>query len=223
MLDEYRHSPGDHVRVAKATGCEKKTCIKYWLAGGNQSYSRIPIRDLIAAEQDQLRALRQSTREQEAIEEAKALGRLDTLLARADRIQQRVGEIELVGMLKTNIVDLIALQADLLLACDAIRIEIRAALISEEMRKKIKDNPMLGVSILRACTNLVSEGSKAAELVLKLERLVMGESTSNNAVIFESVSDATAAIRRAKEAAERRGLRLVDAEVLEPEPKALES
>lgn len=225
LLEEYRHSPADHGHVARVTGVNKRTCIKYWLRGGSMPYSTTPIRDLIAAEQDQIRALRQRTREEEARQEAKALGRLDAILARNDRIQQRVGELELIGMLKTNVIDMIALQADLLLAADQIRVEMRAALVSPEMRARIKENPTLGVQLMKAITNLVSEGSKAAELVMKLERLVMGEPTETKLVQFESVDQAAAAIARAQAAAERRGLKLIDAEVVEhvdPTPKALE-
>jgi len=127
-------------------------------------------------------------------------------MARADRIDQRVKELNLVGLLKANIVDVVAMQADLLIAADSIRADLTAALTSEEMKKQLKDNPRMALSIIRAITNLVSTSGDAVEQVIKLERLIVGQATDRHVHQFENVEQASAAIQRATLALERAGL-----------------
>ena len=206
MVTEYRASGGSHVHVSRATGVKLNTCKKYWSAGGSTPWSKIPIKDVISAEQDELRAYRQRTRQDELEAEEKALGRLDAVMARADRIDQRVKELNLVGLLKANIVDVVAMQADLLIAADSIRADLTAALTSEEMKKQLKDNPRMALSIIRAITNLVSTSGDAVEQVIKLERLIVGQATDRHVHQFENVEQASAAIQRATLALERAGL-----------------
>ena len=210
LLSEYRAMPGAHSKVCRRVGCAVQTGMKYWLRGGRMPFAKIPIRDIISAEQDAIRAARQRSRETAHVEEAHAMGRLDILLARQDEIAERVADLKLIGMLKMNVIDTIAMVSSLLGAADLLRVEIVDALTSEEMREKIRKNPRVGIGIMQSLGALSLGTVQAADMVIKLERLILGEVTERRSITFESAEDAQLVIRRAHEAVQRQQLSLVE-------------
>lgn len=209
LIAEYSRFPEQHAKVAKLVGVTTATAKKYWSHPGQQTWCTKSIEQILEDERVQIRAARVTAQLQAEAEIATAYGILDAALARTDRHAQRVKELEVVGLVKSNVIDLLALISDLLGQASILRNRLGEMLLTDEFQERLKNNPQLTITLVRELGRLVEQGTKSAEIAVKLERLIVGEPTERKAIHFENAEDAARAIKRASEAVQRQGLSLV--------------
>jgi hypothetical protein len=222
LLAEYRLHPAKHRHVAKAVGVSHSTATRYW-AEGSQSpatpWAHTPIKTILDAESLELRAELQVDRELAERGLATRLGELDALRSRADRTSEAVSNVQLARVLKAQVIDAAGAVAHVLESLTGDHGELlRMIFDGEKFKKMCADHPDLALRQIRTVVKIVKELTEVADMVVKLERLLLGESTENKAVqhrhTFENQGEALEVIERAAAAA-RRTKGVIDVPALE--------
>lgn len=222
MLAEYRLHPGKHSLVAKAAGLAVVTVRRYWGEGRQDPatpWAHIPIKTLLDTESLELRAELQLDREAAERGLATRLGELDHLRSRADRTAEAVSNVQLARVLKAQVIDAAGTVAHVLESLTGDHGEVlRSIFDGVKFKDLCADHPDKALRQIRTVVKIVKELTEVADMVVKLERLLLGESTENRAVhvqhTFESSADAIATINRAAAAA-RRAQGVIDVPALE--------
>lgn len=211
LVAEYRLHPARHTRAAKAAGVCVNTAMRYWNDGSTHPatpWARVPIKSILEAEALELRAELQIDREAAERGLAVRLGELDALRSRADRTAEHVSNVQLTRVLKAQVIDVASAVAHVLGGLTGEHGEIlRMIFDGEKFLALCEDHPDLALRQIRTVVKIVKELTEVAEMVVKLERLLLGESTSNVAMAhvhtFENTGQAIDVIERAAAAAKR--------------------
>jgi hypothetical protein len=222
ILAEYRLTPGKHERVGRAAGVSTMTARRYWFEGRQSPatpWAHTPIQTILEAESLELRAELQLDREAAERGLATHLGQLDHLRSRADRTAEAVTNVQLARVLKAQVIDAAGTVAHVLESLTGDHGEVlRMIFDGEKFKDLCADHPDKALRQIRTVVKIVKELTEVADMVVKLERLLLGESTENKAVhvqhTFESSADAIETINRAAAAA-RRAQGVIDVPALE--------
>jgi hypothetical protein len=211
MLAEYRLHPAEHAVVARSVGVNVNTCRRYWLEGGKSTrrpWAAEPIKDIVERENLALRAELQLDRETAERAVARELGQIDAIRARADVLSERVSNVQMTRVLKAQVLSLSTMLQGVLDGVGGPAAEgLRAIFAGEAFLELAQSSPGKALAHVRTLVKLTKELAEVGEIVIKLERLLLGESTSNSAVAvqhnFETREDALAVIQRAHAASIR--------------------
>lgn len=202
LLRAYRGRPAAHSEAGKAAGIARQTAARYWERGGPEAWQK-PIREVIDREHELLRSDLERERATAEVEHARELGQLDAVRARTHAMRQEIGEAKISQLCRENAAVALELLGDLLEGVASLRTELASAFESGEIRKLVRTRPSEAIALLRQCTKAVHEGAQAAEVAVKLERLIVGKPTEHVGLQIESEAEARLIIERAAKAARR--------------------
>ena len=224
LLAAYREKPADHVYAAASAGIARTTAKKVWEQGIDYM-SVPPLRTRIKEEMTAARAgLLDKRLEAEAAVEAELVEKKavraheEAEKARADAIHTRRQEAEIVRNERSNVAGMIGIVGHLVKG--ALK---QAAQIEKEIEEGKDETTGIKLSLkdrldgLKNIGTLVKQCGEAAESVVKLERLLLGEPTDIVGVkrldvgtdeALKELEEAGAMAARMKDRQERR-LRLV--------------
>lgn len=202
LLRAYRGRPAGHTEAGKAAGLARQTAARYWERGGPESWQR-PIREVLSSEQALLRSDLERERAAAEVEHAKQLGELDAIRARTHAMRQDISEARISQFARENASVALQLLGDLLEGVASLRAELSAAFDSNTLRDLIRTRPSEAIKLMRELTKAIHEGSQAAEVAVKLDRLIVGKPTENVGLVIDTEAEARAIIDRAARAAQR--------------------
>jgi len=139
---------------------------------------------------------------------AQALGRLDALRARADKAHELADHVTQTRALRGTICELTAVVGEAVARLsDGLPAVLAETLDPVKVAEMAERDPEKPFRLLRGLGKTVQELTAMSESVIKLERLLMGETTEHkgHTVQIEGPAEAVAIIERAARAAARAG------------------
>lgn len=173
LVQGYRSAPGVAAHAARIAGCDSRLASKAWAEGWRGYPWARPIRDVLAAEAHDARALAAR-----AMREAEDAARARAEDARAESVEAQAQERAILRAARSDVLAVLVLAAELV---PSMRVLVRV--VSEAMRPGEDGSlpsitPSAALGMLTRHASLVSKGLGAAETILALSRLDRGEATA---------------------------------------------
>lgn len=172
LLQGYRSAPGNATRASAVAGCDHRLASRTWAEGWRGLPWARPIRDVLAEEAQDARALAAR-----ALREAEAARVRASEDARAESVEALAQERAILRAARSDVLAVLVLAAELV---PSMRVLTRV--VSEALRPGADGSlpaiqPSAALGMLTRHASLVSKGLGAAETILALSRLDRGEST----------------------------------------------
>lgn len=223
MVVSFRRHPGQPVVVGREVGVWSGTAKRYWERGGACSWA-VPIKGIIAGEQDAARALLQQEadaardeRVASAQERGRQLGALDAEAARDDKRDSLRAQARITRATRDNAIDFLEVASELLGATKQIRDDVLDSLRTGALRDKVIASPTFGIALIRELGKIVNDAQLVARVAIELEHLTLGQPSGATPTVVGTDEDALAIIVRAS-AAMRRAKGFVDTTATDAEP-----
>lgn len=234
LTQQYRERPAAHHLVAANCGINWRTAKRAWEVGYPQ-HGWPPISEVVAEEQVIARArvveLEQEVHQQRAdrareIERSKRENRealsLQRERARQDAIEARTQEAQAVKVGRQNAIALLAAQNKL------IRGSLKLAERMQEQLEQEKLELRPSIKVMGELSRAVNQATEAAQRVIQMERLLIGAPTEiighvgSDAMSIEEAVDLLEQSERVLNNLRRRTGEIVEAEVVESQPLAVQ-
>ena len=212
LVDGYARHPGSGRAAARAAGCDPRTARRGWSVGWPKNGFR-PIAEVLAERQAAARAV-VSQREQDARTADRDAAQELATTARTDAVKETATDGQIARTAKHNALAALATGANLLQR----GFKISKDLTSDELGKL---TVMQRIKALKIIAEFNKEASVAADMAVKLERLILGEpgeiSEERHVHEFVQPKDMEATITRAQKALARaREHGVIDTTAVEP-------
>jgi hypothetical protein len=215
LLASYRQEPGNHHSAGTHAGVFWRTAKKGWEEGWpNYPWASRPIREAIAEEQA---LARQRLAEQEKVRDEIAKREMETALRRAaelsiqpqadrnrvreDSIEARKVEGQIVRIARDNVLQMLGMTGEAITAFRPLLSRLQAALLAPDLEV----TPGGVVKLMRELAATMKAAAESADMVAKMERLILGEPTEIMGVlsIDMTAEEALSEILATSEAAQR--------------------
>jgi len=162
LVNAYRRVGADHAAAASVAGVDRRTAKKAWDEGLRESFAQKPIRQIIE-EEKQLTRARLDNGSPPTTEEVG--------LARSDAVKQRAAEANMVRASRGNVLNLLLATTKMVKGGTLLAAKLELRL--EEMGASGDINDAL--KALRDIAGMTTATANAANLVIRMERRLLGE------------------------------------------------
>jgi hypothetical protein len=184
LVEGFRVAPGNASNAARTAACDRRMAARAWASGWRDYPWARPIRDVLADEARDARALAARLAREEATR-----AEADREKARRESVEALAQEQQILKAARNDVLAVLVLGAELVPAMRSLAKVVAQACLPGPGGEPPDVSPSAAMGLLTRHASLVSKGVGAAETILQLSRLDRGASTANVAVAVTGVPE----------------------------------